>query len=221
MTRALRARSALVLAAVTLGFAVAACGSDDEGGSGGHMGSTMPTMPELSATPTASASIAAGSPAAGPHSQADVDFAAGMIPHHGQAIQMADMVLATTSNAQVRALAERIKAAQNPEIATMSGWLRGWQADVPDPFAADAMGGMHGDHLMSADDMAEMRSASGAAADRMFLTMMPEHHEGAIAMARDELSAGTNPSAKALAEKIIDDQTAEITEMTSMLARMG
>jgi len=208
---------ALVIAVVAV--TSAACGSGDDAapGSGGHMGSTMPRM---SATPSAAASITPGPPASGPHNQADVDFATGMIPHHGQAIQMADMVLAMTGNPEVEALAERIKAAQAPEIATMSGWLQGWQVAVPDPFTNPA-GGMHGEHMMSAGDMAELAGAAGPTVDRMFLTMMPEHHEGAIEMARLELSAGANPAAKALAQKIIGDQTAEIAEMKSMLDNLG
>jgi uncharacterized protein (DUF305 family) len=93
-------------------------------------------------------------------------------------------------------LAERIKAARVPEIATMSGWLQGWRADVPDPFATGAVAGMHGEHMMSAAEMAQLRSAAGQMADRMFLTMMPKHHEGAITMAQQELSSGANPEAK-------------------------
>jgi uncharacterized protein (DUF305 family) len=217
-----RIASRLVLAVALLaaGVGTAACGFDDNRASsgGGHMSSTTP---EMSSTPTGRASIAPGPPAQGAHNQADVDFAAGMIPHHGQAIQMADMILVVAGSPEIKALAQKIKAAQAPEIATMAGWLKGWQAAVPDPFATDAMSGMHGGHMMSADDMAQMGAARGSAADRMFLTMMPEHHEGAIAMAQDELTAGANPTAKALAQKIIDDQTAEIAEMKAMLAALG
>jgi uncharacterized protein (DUF305 family) len=216
MFRTLRTRPALLIAVAAIGLGAAACGSDDDGqaaaGTGGHPSSTA----RDASSQAAAESIAPGPPAEGDHNDADADFASGMIPHHGQAIQMADLVLPKTSNAEVKALAERIKAAQAPEIATMSGWLKGWQVAVPDPFAAP-MGGMHGDHLMSAEDMAGMRSAGSSQVDRMFLTMMPEHHRGAIQMARGELSAGTNPTAKALAQKIIDDQTAEIEEMNAML----
>jgi uncharacterized protein (DUF305 family) len=211
-------RCLLAVVLLAAGLGAAACGDDDSPGGRGHMGAAAP---KRWPTPTGQASIAPGPPAPGAHNQADVDFATGMIPHHGQAIQMADMVLAQTRSPEVEGLARRIKAAQAPEIAMMAGWLRGWQVAVPDPFATGAMSGMHGGHLMSAEDMAGMGAATGSAADRMFLVMMPVHHEGAIAMARDELTDGANPAAKALAQKIIEDQTAEIAEMKAMLARLG
>jgi hypothetical protein len=70
---------------------------------------------------TPASGSASGTPAAGAHNDADVAFATGMIPHHGQALTMADMALNSAGNAEVKALAEQIKKAQDPEIQQMSG----------------------------------------------------------------------------------------------------
>jgi uncharacterized protein (DUF305 family) len=167
--------------------------------------------------------IAPGPAATGAHNTADVDFATGMIPHHGQAVQMADMVLARTTNAEVKALAERIKQAQTPEIIAMSGWLKGWGQEAPDPYAtmSNDMAGMGSGGMMSGAQMQQLETASTASAGRVFLTLMPEHHQGAIDMARTELALGTNPEAKKLAHAIITGQSAEITQMKKMLATLS
>ncbi len=63
------------------------------------------------------------------HNDADVSFAAGMVPHHQQAIEMSDIILAKQGiDQRVVDLANQIKAAQGPEIATMQQWLTGWGA---------------------------------------------------------------------------------------------
>ena len=117
----------------------------------------------------------------------------------------------------------------------MSGWLRAWGVAVPDTTDA-GMSGMSGmsqsnmpgtDHsgassmpgMMSSDQMQQLSQAHGAAFDNMFLQMMIEHHQGAIEMAKTELAEGANPDAKTLAQKIIDSQQAEITEMKGMLGQ--
>ena len=68
--------------------------------------------------------------------------------------------------------------------------------------------------------MAQLGAAKGVTADRVFLTLMPEHHQGAIDMAKTELLGGTNPEARKLAQAIIDAQTAEIAQMKTMLAAL-
>jgi uncharacterized protein (DUF305 family) len=142
-----------------------------------------------------------------------------MIPHHAQAIAMADMALKQATDAKVMALAPKIKQAQGPEIARMSGWLTGWGAPVPGTTDGPDMSGagaqMHG--MMSAQQMTDMGMAKGSAFDRMWLQMMVKHHEGAVAMARTELAQGVNPDGKQLAQSIIDSQSTEIAEMNSIL----
>ncbi|MDT0212501.1 DUF305 domain-containing protein [Rothia sp. ARF10] len=144
----------------------------------------------------------------------DVMFAQMMIPRHEQAVEMADLALERPSSAEVTGLARKIKAAQGPEIATMQEWLREWRA----PAAADGSEHMgHGGGMMSDADMGRLGAAQGAAFDRMWLTMMIEHHEGAVVMAKDVLGTTTNPDVKAMAQAIVDGQTEEIGTMRALL----
>lgn len=142
----------------------------------------------------------------------DQMFVMMMIPHHQQAIEMSDVILSAEGiSPDVVDLATRIKAAQQPEIETMQGWLDTWS--LP-----DMMSGMdHGDGMMSDDDLDALRSANGVELERLFLTQMIEHHQGAIEMAQDEIDDGRDPDVVDLAHTIITAQTAEIAEMTAML----
>lgn len=206
-----RRAAVAVTATAVAALALAACGDD------GNSSATTPAAPPASA------------PAAAPaddHNQADVAFAQGMIPHHRQAVLMSDMARTRASSAEVKALAEKIKKAQDPEIATMTGWLKAWGEKVPTGTdGMDAMEGMDGgDHdgpdmpgMMDDHRMEQLRGASGAAFDTMFLTMMIEHHEGAVEMAKTEKAEGSYGPAKTLADDIITAQTAEIAQMKTML----
>lgn len=141
---------------------------------------------------------------------ADVMFAQMMIPHHQQAVEMVDIVLANPAvNPDVEALAEQIRDAQQPEIDLMTSWLEAWGAEPMDH-------GGHMDGLMSEDDMEELASA-GDEVNTLFMTQMIEHHEGAVAMAEDQLENGLDPAALALAEEIIETQNEEIELMGSYL----
>ena len=155
------------------------------------------------------------------HNDADVTFAQQMIPHHQQAIEMSELAETRAGSPEVKDLAADIKGAQDPEIETMTGWLESWGEDVPggdmsgmdhDDMSSDDMAGM-----MSEEEVAELEGASGTEFDRMFLTMMIEHHEGAIEMAKTEQEDGEYPDAIALAEEIEKAQTEEITTMNELL----
>ena len=143
---------------------------------------------------------------------ADVTFAMEMVVHHEQAVEMAQMVLDKNGiDPRVTELAQNIKAAQGPEIDTLNGWLDSWGA-------GGSMGEMDmGGTTMSDGDMAALEAASGVEASTLFLEQMTVHHEGAIDMATIELQNGQNADAVALAQKIIDDQTAEIALMKDIL----
>jgi uncharacterized protein (DUF305 family) len=236
-----RPRAATAVSALGLAVVLAGCGA-----SSGTSAATSSTPMTTSATDTALASaggtagasgmggmsggmasmtyppVTPGPAATGAHNAADGAFAEGMIPHHGQGVQMADMILAKTGTADVKVLAGRIVAAQGLEIAAMSGWLKGWGRTVPDPYAAmsDGMGGVGG-VMMSNTQMQQLDAAQGAAADKVFLTLMPAHHRGAITMAKTELAKGVNPAVRKLAQSIITSQAAEITQMHTMLTAMG
>ncbi|MGZ8768141.1 DUF305 domain-containing protein [Aeromicrobium sp.] len=147
----------------------------------------------------------------------DVKFAQGMIPHHRQAVEMAELADTLATGRQVKDLAATIRAAQDQEIKEMEGWLKDWGK----PAADDEMSGMdHGDlmaGMMSDDDMKSLEGASGTGFDTMFLTMMIGHHQGAITMAEDEVADGKNAEAVALAKAIIVAQSEEIATMKDLL----
>ncbi|MGS2615524.1 DUF305 domain-containing protein [Micromonospora sp. LZ34] len=207
LTRTIARRAALAGAAVTGVLALAACG-------GGHSSSGMGhDMPGATATGGASTGATAFDPD-------DVMFAQMMIPHHRQAVEMADLAATRAAEPEVKRLAGQIRAAQAPEIATMTGWLAAWGHPAPSAGARTP----HQDHgmpgMMSDADMQGLAAASGQDFDRRFLTMMIAHHEGAVTMAEDELTDGANAEAKALAREIITAQRAEIAMMKEVLARL-
>ena len=150
----------------------------------------------------------------------DVAFAQGMIPHHAQAVDMADLAEERAADPEVRDLAGRIRAAQQPEIDLMEGWLEEWGHPMEDGMDMGGMEGMDMEDMgmVSEEDMDRLESASGAEFDRLFLTSMREHHLGAVAMAEEELRSGESPEAKELAQEIIDTQRAEIEEIDALLA---
>ncbi|GLY89654.1 DUF305 domain-containing protein [Actinoallomurus iriomotensis] len=150
------------------------------------------------------------------HNSQDVMFAQMMIPHHGQAIVMADEAATRASSPQVRSLAEKIKNAQQPEIDTMTGWLQAWGKPTRPRRRMHMAEGM-----MSEQDMSKLQSLSGRPFDRMFLQMMIKHHQGAVSMAEAEKEQGAAPDAKALADSIISSQSTEIATMRRLLKRMG
>lgn len=158
--------------------------------------------------------------AGGQHNEADVAFAQGMIPHHRQAIEMSELANSNAGSSEVKALAEQIMAAQDPEIETMTGWLEDWGGSVEDGGMdmGSGMSGMSG--MMSQTEMADLESATGAAFDRMFLEMMTRHHQGAVEMAQRELEQGEFGPAQELAQMIIDSQKAEIEEMQGLLEQL-
>jgi uncharacterized protein (DUF305 family) len=142
----------------------------------------------------------------------DVMFAQMMIPHHQQAIEMADLAIQKKASAAVTELAEQIRTAQGPEIDRMNEWLREWNA----PMASGSHGG-HSDGMMSDADMKQLSEAQGEAFDRMWLTMMIEHHQGATVMARDVMETTKNPDERSMAQNIVSGQTQEIATMRGLL----
>lgn len=143
-------------------------------------------------------------------SDADVMFAQMMIPHHEQAIELADLALnpAASASEPVRSLATEIKANQDPEIEFMTSWLM----DGDHPMVADD--GMDHSSMMSGmlslEELDELRTLTGADFDRAWIAAMIAHHEGAIEMAERVLADGSDPDITSLAESIIEAQTAEI-----------
>lgn len=197
---------ALASTALITTLVLAGCGQNNDPGG-------MPGMDHGSSSSSPSSSEASGDSNA-----ADEMFVTMMIPHHQQAIEMADLILGKDGiDERVVTLAQQIKDAQGPEIETMQGWLQEWGLPSPDP----SMGGMdgmdHGGGMMSEEDMAALESATGVEATRLFLQGMIEHHNGAIMMAEMELSNGQNSDVLELAQQVIDGQKAEVTTMQEIL----
>ncbi|MEU1756281.1 DUF305 domain-containing protein [Micromonospora matsumotoense] len=205
-TRTLARRAALAGVALTAVVALAACG-------GGHSTDGGHGRPAAGAAPS-------GASAADP---ADVSFAQMMIPHHQQAVRMSELAGSRAADPEVSRLAAQIRAAQAPEIATMTGWLTGWGRPVPSdgPAGGHLPGTDHGmPGMMSDADLARLEGATGRDFDRRFLTMMIAHHEGAVTMARQELADGRHAGARDLAQQIVSSQQREIDTMRKILARL-
>ncbi|MET7706435.1 DUF305 domain-containing protein [Micromonospora sp. NPDC005413] len=221
MTRIYLRRAFVAGVSITTAFTLSACGSS----------SNHNTDAEHTVTSSPTHGTGQTNPGAG--NAADVMFAQMMIPHHQQAVQMADLAATRAVDTDVRQLAAQIKAAQAPEVATMTRWLAGWGTPAPTagmPGMDHGMPGMSGSPtpgmghgmpgMMTEADMAKLTVAIGGDFDKQFLTMMIAHHQGAIAMAKDELTNGANTDAKNLAQQIIDDQQAEIVTVNKILARL-
>ena len=155
-------------------------------------------------------------------SRADVMFAQMMIPHHEQAIEMSQLVIADDGvRPEVVQLARDIQAAQAPEIALMESWLDDWGVPSMGGDGDGAAGGMGGSGMggmLSDAEMDELEAADGAEAEQLYLEGMIEHHEGAIAMAERHQQRGEDDEALDLSASIIVSQTAEIELMEELLA---
>lgn len=217
---------------ITVGMATFAVAAVLTGCSGT---ATKEAVSSSAATPAATSPVA---PAAA-HNQADAMFAAHMVPHHQQAIEMSDMILGKQGiDPRVMDLAKQIKSAQGPEIEQMQGWLNSWgmpampgmggmpghgdmhgteSSGAPTTSMMPGMEGMPGMGMMSAADMDALKNTEGVQASKLFLTQMIQHHQGAITMAQDEIKNGEFPDAIALSRSIITGQQKEIDTMNQML----
>jgi uncharacterized protein (DUF305 family) len=147
----------------------------------------------------------------------DVMFAQMMIPHHEQAIEMADIALDPTNGASdaVRELATEIKNAQDPEIAFMKEVLAKWNKPTEMDSSMDHSEMMDG--MLSLDELDALGALRGSDFDTAWLEAMIRHHEGAISMAEDLLESGINPELIDLGGEIIKAQQIEIDAMKALL----
>jgi uncharacterized protein (DUF305 family) len=161
------------------------------------------------------------------YTAADVAFMSGMIHHHAQAVLMAGWAASHGASAAVRTLCDRIVVAQRDEIALMQRWLRDRKEPVPDGDAAhDMMPGM--EHplmpgMLTAAELGQLDSARGPEFDRLFLTLMIRHHQGAITMVNQLLAsqgAGEEETVFRFSSDVFADQTTEIARMQRMLAAL-
>jgi uncharacterized protein (DUF305 family) len=181
------------------------------------------------AVPIATPQPATASASRGPgYTAADVRFMNGMIAHHGQALVMAAMAPTHGASAQVALFCKKVLVSQRDEIDLMQEWLRERGEAVPDP--ADPHAGMDmsmGDHemlmpgMLTAAQLAQLDQARGTEFDRLFLTFMIQHHEGALVMVQalfDSPGAGQGPEIFGYATGVDADQRAEIARMQGMLS---
>jgi uncharacterized protein (DUF305 family) len=172
----------------------------------------LPGRPGESATVTDSDRVRA--PDGSTYNAVDTAFVRMMIAHHAQAITMARLAPDRAADASLRALAERIGAAQAPEIDRLRAWLSERRLDEVDPTHDHAtMPGMQTDA-----DMAALAAARGTDFDRRFVTMMTAHHRGAIQMAGDVLNGGTDQTVSELANEMAAEQGSEIRRMDQLKA---
>jgi len=177
-----------------------------------------------------------------PHSAADARFMGDMIMHHAQAVLIAGWAPTHGAGEGVRRLAERIVVGQQDEMAIMQRWLRERGVTPADSGRAgsaqadsghagmDHSGKHHGgmDHsrmpgMLSPDELAQLDAARGTAFDRLFLTLMIKHHQGAVAMVEQLLGshdAAQDETVFRIASDVSADQTAEIRRMQQMLSTL-
>ncbi|MGI9236128.1 MAG: DUF305 domain-containing protein [Woeseiaceae bacterium] len=159
------------------------------------------------------------------YSPADAQFMRDMIPHHHQALQMAELVADRTNRQELIDVAGRINASQGDEIEFMQNWLRERGESVPDPAAHDAM---HTSHTMAGmatpEQMAELAALESTAFDRLFLTLMITHHDGAVKMVEELLEqpgSAYDPVLFEFTSDITNDQTTEIERMNALLVSLS
>lgn len=178
------------------------------GCSAGAGGGSMPGMDHGTTTPASTDTSQAKQ-----HNAADTMFAQMMIVHHQQAVEMSSTMLAKSGTSQqVRDLATTIKAAQGPEIEKMKSMLAAWG----EPESMTGTMSMPG--MMGEAEQKELAGANGIAADKLFLSQMIAHHQGALESAKTEQQSGQNAEAVELSRTIIKNQQPEIDQMKKMLS---
>ncbi|WP_031088422.1 DUF305 domain-containing protein [Streptomyces sp. NRRL WC-3549] len=212
-----RGRAAALGALAAAVLALGAC--DADGGDGeARAAATGPVVvaPGRPGEPARTLSPGEAVKAAGNDSpnSADFRYARMMIEHHKQAVLLTSLVPERASSASVKRLAERIAAGQRPEIGAMEGWLTNHGGEGREEEAHDhsAMAGM-----ATEAQVEELRAARGEEFDRLFLTLMIAHHQGAVTMATEALSDGNNVLIEEMAGDVLTQQTVEIDRMRALL----
>lgn len=164
------------------------------------------------------------------HVPADEEFMTGMIGHHAQAVLIAGWAPTHNASRAIQALCERIVVGQNDEIALMQRWLGEWGKPVPSADAShDMMPGMeHMGHkmmpgMLTADQLNALNKAKGQEFDRLWLSAMIQHHQGALTMIKDLLAtpgAARDDNVFKFVSDMNADQGIEIERMTGMLSKL-
>lgn len=213
---------ALTCAALTTGVLVlAGCGGGEQQAPAATAGPSVPVlMPGAPGEPaqTATPGQELPAPETGPLG-GDLEFVNGMIPHHRQALEMAALAPERASDEKVKSIAERIALGQEPEIAVMSQWLDNWGESVP-----LVRGNDHAEHdsglmpgMATAEQVQQLEGTTGEEFDRMFLTLMIAHHEGALTMVDAAAQEGTSVLVEEMVAEVGVTQTKEIEQMRGLL----
>lgn len=203
--------------AVAAGLLLALTGCQDDGGSGAAAGDgravvVAPGKPGEEARTLNPEQAAREKPDDSPNA-ADHAYVRGMIEHHRQALTMSALAPGRASADGVTRLAERIAAAQQPEIGAMERWLALHPAPPAGTGGHDhaAMPGM-----ATEQQLRELAAATGPDFDRLFLRLMTAHHEGALKMAGEALAGGNNVAVEEMATEVVATQSAEVHRMRAM-----
>ena len=176
---------------------LAACGSES------NQQSTASTQTDLTSSQSS-------------FNEADVMFAQMMIPHHEQAIELADIALDPTlmASEQVKTLASQIKLAQDPEIDLMTQWLTDWDQPLMDMSEEHDMSM---DGMLSVDEIAALGQLMGEEFDQAWASAMIAHHKGALKMAKTVKEDGQSTLVLDLANLIVQAQQSEIAVLETLL----
>ncbi|GAB3708918.1 DUF305 domain-containing protein [Nocardiopsis nanhaiensis] len=229
---ALAAGTALVL------FAASACSGDEDGQESANV--IAPGAPGESASPATSEQIAALADEQG-HNEADVTYLVKMIEHHTQALEMTDLVEDRFERDGIERIADRIAAAQDPEISAMESWLEvnifaparenpahqnfcglegdgshhAEDEDIPECLLEVDHDDMEG--MVAEEDLERLTDAEGDDFDQLFVELMTEHHEGAVTMAEEAMAEAKDQEVLRMANDLIAEQNTEITRMANVL----
>lgn len=205
--RSLPARAAAAFAAVVLAVVLAACTSPADTAGDGKSDSQSTETPVITGEPAG-------------FNADDIAFADNMIRHHKQAIELSKLVPDRSTNPELVTLASQIAAVQQPEVNILNVFLVQWREN-PEVGSSDTDG--HAGHGQSMQGMVDdatvskLESLRGAEFDKLWLESMIGHHEGAVEMAKAEITSGRNVDAIAMAKTMVATQEAEIGQMNQML----
>ena len=148
----------------------------------------------------------------------DLDFANTMVVHHQSALDMAKEVISKGSNSEVKALAQNVVTAQEAEIAQFKTIVANYKMPEMKEESKEAHNEL-GEVMEKMEKEMKGMTKTGNA-DKDFLMMMIPHHKSAVTMSEDQLSHGKNLELKKMAQKIMNDQTAEIKQLESLLSKI-
>jgi len=216
---------------------VSACSGDEAQQSANVI---APGAPGEASTPATADQIAALAEEQG-HNEADVTYLVKMIEHHRQALEMTDLVADRYERDGIERIADRIAAAQGPEITAMESWLEvnvfgparenpahqnfcglegdGTHHSSDDDVVACDLQVDHDDMegMVSDEDMGRLADADGDAFDQLFVELMTAHHEGAVTMAEEAMAEGRDQEVLRMANDLIAEQNTEIARMEGVL----